>query len=131
MSRRALLTLAGMALTVCASAQSPTSACSVEPYRGATTPQGALAVVKMTNRGQVCEMPNYGYPAEGGNPATSGRILVPPKHGRARFDAPVVAYLPDSGFVGSDEFEYEAMTTDRTHRPLRLYVRVQVTVSAP
>jgi hypothetical protein len=118
-----------LAAPVLAGAQEAAPPCAVQPYRGATTPQGALAIVTMSNRGQACRLPVFGNPAERSGPATAGRILVAPRSGTAAFDPPAATYTPAAGFEGTDEFEFEADAVDRMNRPLRLYVRVRVTVN--
>lgn len=69
-------------------AQSPAANCGIQPYRGATTPEGALVIVTMVNRGQACRLPVFAHPSERAGPASSGRILVAPKTGAAAFDPP-------------------------------------------
>ena len=104
--------------------------CTVPPYRGATTAEGALAVVTMANRGQACRLPVFGSPGDRSGPASSGRILVAPKSGTASFDPPNASYRPNPGYAGTDAFEFEAFAPDRSGRSVRLYVRVQVTVTS-
>ena len=110
-------------------AQQSDRPCDIQPYRGATSAQGADAIVSMVNRGQTCKLNNFGLPEEQANPAHSGRILVQPKNGRAAFEAPAATYTPSPGFAGVDEFAYEAMALGRGNVNLRLSVRVRITVS--
>lgn len=109
---------------------SPDSPCRISPYTGATSPDGAIASVRMVNRGVPCLLPNYGLPAEKRHPATSGRITRAPENGTATFVAPSASYVPKSGFVGNDEFEYEAYAAGSSNQQLRLRVKVRVAVSA-
>jgi len=110
--------------------QNASSSCQVTPYRGATRPQGAVATVTMVNRGSPCLLPNYGLPSERANPATSGRITRPPRNSKASFSPPSASYLPDPGFVGDDEFEYEAWAVGASGQQLRHLVTVKVKVGA-
>jgi hypothetical protein len=107
------------------------AACQVEPFRGATSPEGAVARVSMVNDGKPCMLQNYGIPAERGHPASSGQITAPPRSGSAVFVPPAASYTPHAGFVGQDEFRYEAQALGRNGSPLTLRVRVVVSVEAP
>lgn len=129
--RAAFLPLIVVALAGEAAAQRPAEGCSIAPIRGASTPGGAVARVRMVNRGQACEIATYGDPEQRGEPARSGRIVEPPLSGVATFIAPRVRYVPNPGFAGRDEFVYEAQAVGRSGQTLRLLVRVQVTVEAP
>lgn len=106
-------------------------ACVISPYRGASSPEGAVAEVRMRNNGYPCVMPNYGAPNEKRYPADSGRILAPARHGTARFLAPNATYVPSPGFAGDDEFQYEAYARGGGGTPVRLLVTVKVRVQPP
>jgi hypothetical protein len=106
-------------------------ACTVAPYRGAASLEGAVAQVQMRNRGVPCVLPNYGSATDRRNPADTGRILKPPSHGEARFEAPNAVYVPAAGFAGDDEFQYEAFARGGGGKPVRLLVTVKVSVAAP
>ena len=82
----------------------------------------------MVNDGQPCGIVNYGLPNERRNPATSGAITEPPKHGTAEFIGPQAQYTPKPGFTGEDEFAYEARAVSTGGQVLMLKVRVSVTV---
>jgi hypothetical protein len=110
-------------------AQQP--ACRVEPIQGATSPQGTIARMRVVNTGSSCAIVNHGVPAERGNPADSGKITKQPAHGKAEFVAPHARYTPDQGYVGEDEFEYEAFARGRSNQQVRLRVQVKVLVVAP
>jgi len=105
--------------------------CTIAPYRGASSTEGAVASVRMRNRGGACVLPNYGSPDDRRYPADSGRILAAPAHGDARFEAPNAIYVPAPGFAGDDAFSYEAFTRGGGGRPVRLLVTVKVTVAPP
>jgi len=106
--------------------------CRIEPFQGATLPQGAIAHMHVTNTGATCAIANFGVPAERRNPAESGTITSKPSHGSAEFSAPRARYTPAPGFVGEDEFTYEALAKgNNAQQPLRLKVHVLVHVKAP
>ena len=73
---------------------------------------------------------NWGVPTEGRNPATDGRITQPPQHGTAMFVAPRALYSAEAGYVGDDEFAYEATVTNASNSPLTMHVKVTVDVRA-
>jgi hypothetical protein len=105
--------------------------CHVEPFRGATLPQGAVTSMRVANTSRSCVIINYGLPGERSNPAESGKVTRQAEHGKAEFVAPEARYIPMQGYVGPDEFEYEALARNRTSQPVRLKVLVKVTVVAP
>jgi Bacterial Ig domain len=121
--------LASLALWIAAA---PTIAqplkCEISPIRGASSPQGAVATMRVINDGRSCGLTNYGLPAERQNPATDGVITQPPTHGKAEFVGPRVQYTPKAGYVGEDAFAYEARTADATGRPIVLKVHLKVKV---
>jgi len=104
--------------------------CQVAPFQGATSQQGAATTMQVAAGGH-CSIVNYGVPAERSQPAESGKVTKPPVHGKAEFVAPMVTYTPKGGYVGADEFEYEAVARSATDRHVRLKVRVKVDVTAP
>ena len=123
----ALLTVASLATA--ANAQTKT-ACRVQPFQGATLPQGAVAQMTVANTGASCSITNYGVPTDRRNPAYSGSITSPPAHGNASFAAPQATYTPEPGFAGDDEFAYEAIAKGNIDQQLRLRVQVKVKVVA-
>ena len=112
-----------------AEAQKP--ACHVEPFQGATLPQGATAHMSVVSAGRACGITNFGVPSERRNLAESGTITVKAQHGLAEFSAPKATYKPEPGYVGEDEFAYEAFAKGNMDQQVHLRVRVKVTVSAP
>lgn len=94
-------------------------------------PQGTVARMHVVNTGGSCAIANYGVPGEDRNPAESGNITKSPAHGKAEFVAPHAKYTPLPGFVGEDEFEYEAFARSRKNQQLRLKVHVKVFIAAP
>jgi hypothetical protein len=125
------LLLAAAASSTSSQPGGTTPPCRIEPFRGASSPQGADARASMVNRGQSCVFRNYGIPEERGNPAESGSITRLPANGKAVFSAPAAVYTPDPGFSGTDSFEYQPTAFNRAGSPVRLTVRVSVAVSAP
>lgn len=123
--------VAGWAVTAPAITWSAEPTCRVEPFQGATTPQGASTRMRVVNTGAACRIANFGLPGERGGAASSGEVTVAPGHGRAVFVAPDVRYTPSPGYIGADEFAYEAVAKGARDQPLRLKVRVQVEVVAP
>ena len=81
--------------------------------------------------GSSCSIVNYGVPSERSHPADSGKITQRAVHGTAEFVAPKATYRPNPGYVGADEFEYEALARSTSDKQVRLKVRVRVTVTAP
>lgn len=94
-------------------------------------PQGAVTRMHVVNTGTSCSIVNHGVPAERSNPADSGNITRQAAHGKAEFVAPHAKYTAEQGYVGEDEFEYEALARGRSGQQVRLKVRVKVLVVAP
>jgi len=105
--------------------------CHVEPFRGATLPQGTVARMHVVNTGKPCLIANHGVPEERRNPSDSGKITKQPTHGKAEFVAPHAKYTPEPGHVGEDEFNYEAFARGKGEQQVRLKVQVKVVVVAP
>lgn len=99
--------------------------CHVDRFQGATLPQGAVTHMTVVNGGESCGISNYGGP-DRDNPADSGSITTAPTHGTAEFVAPRAAYTPQPGFVGDDEFAYQAYSKGQHFK-----VKVEVKVVAP
>ena len=102
--------------------------CTVAPFEGGSKPQGAVAKMVVANTAARCVIDLYGLPKEHLNPADSGEITTAPAHGTADFAAPQVRYTPAPGYVGADTFAFIANAENRSGRPLRLKVRVEVDV---
>ena len=123
-------TVGWLAISFSSSAQ--TTACRIEPFQGATLPQGAVAHMHVTNTGASCAITIYGVPGERRNPAQSGTVTSKPSHGSAEFSAPQARYTPEPGFAGDDEFTFEAVARgNNSQQPVRLKVRVLVHVKTP
>ena len=125
-----LILFAAASLAIAANAQTKKT-CRVEPFQGATLPQGTVAEMTVTNTGSSCSITNYGVPTDRRNPAYSGSITSAPAHGAASFTSPQATYTPEPGFAGDDEFTYEAIAKGNIDQQLRLRVRVKVKVVAP
>jgi hypothetical protein len=123
-----LFAIAYLAIAAHAQTKRP---CRVEPFQGATLPQGAVAQMTVVNTGASCSITNYGVPTDRGNPAYSGTIASAPAHGAASFASPQATYTPEPGFAGDDDFAYEAIAKGNIGQQLRLRVRVKVKVVAP
>ena len=104
-------------------------ACHVDPFQGATLPQGAIAQMTVVNTGASCAITNFGASGRT-NPADAGSIKAAPAHGSAEFVAPQAKYTPEPGFVGEDEFSYDAFAKGNMNQQLRLRVTVKVKVVA-
>ena len=126
-----LLIIAALGLASSSSVLAQQQHCRIEPFQGATLPQGAIAHMHITNTGAACAIGNFGVPAERRNPAESGTITSKPSHGSAAFSAPHARYTPEPGFVGEDEFTYEAIAKGNIQQTVRLKVRVLVHIKAP
>jgi hypothetical protein len=127
--RRAALAAALVALNSSSLAQ-PSRTCRVEPFDGATQPQGAVAQMHVVNTGAACSIENFGGTRSIRNPAEGGRITAKPAHGTAEFVGPHARYTPAPGFVGEDEFAYEANAKGTRDQQVLLRVRVKVQVTA-
>ena len=104
--------------------------CHVDSFQGASLPQGAVARMTVVNTAKSCSIRNFGASGQT-NPADSGSITTAPAHGSAAFVAPRARYTPQAGFVGEDEFAYEAFAKGDVNQQLRLKVKVLVKVIAP
>ena len=127
--RTCLLTALAIAVAPALAQQKPS--CHIDPFQGATLPNGTVARMTVANTGSTCSITNYGVPGERRNPADSGSITSRPLHGVAEFVAPQAKYSPEPGFVGEDEFTYEAFAKGNINQQLRLKVQVKVKVIAP
>ena len=85
MQTRAVSTLIVTILLATGISAKELAACRVEPFQGATTQQGAVAEMTVTNSGASCSITNYGVPAGRINPSESGAITSAPTHGRELF----------------------------------------------
>lgn len=125
------LSMLAVALPGAGVARAEPQGCRIEPFRGATSAQGAVAKIHVVNDGRPCAIANYGLPGERRHPAESGTITRQAEHGKAEFVAPHARYVPQSGFAGVDAFAYEARARGLNDQPVRLKVQVRVFVVAP
>ncbi len=102
--------------------------CVVSIGRGATGAGGASGTMTVRNAGRHCRIVNFTVPEQ--RVATSRlEIARPPAQGRLVVIEPnVVAYTPNPGYTGPDEFEYGGSGPGRDGRPLSFNVRIQVRV---
>jgi hypothetical protein len=105
--------------------------CAVSIGRGATGPGGASGTMTVRTTGRACRIANFTVPEQ--RVATSRlEIVRPPAQGRLVVIEPnVVAYTPNAGYTGPDEFHYGGSGPGREGRTLPFTVRIQVRVVAP
>jgi len=128
---RDLFAVSFLSLALGGSASAKEPSCRIEPFQGATLPQGTVARMHLVNGGDACAITAFGDPTQKANPADSGKITRQPAHGAAEFAAPQAQYTPARGYVGNDEFEFEAFARGRGGQRLRLKVQVKVSVTGP
>jgi hypothetical protein len=111
--------------------ESQAELCAVSIGRGATGPGGASGTMTVRNTGRPCRIVNLTVPEQ--RVATSRlEIVRPPAQGRLVVIEPnVVAYTPNVGYTGSDEFHYGGSGPGREGRILPFAVRIQVRIVAP
>jgi Big-like domain-containing protein len=102
--------------------------CAVSIGRGATVPGGATGSMTVRNAGRPCRIVNFTVPEQ--RVATDRlEIVRAPVQGRLEITQPnVIAYTPNSGYAGPDEFQYEGSGPGREGRTLPFSVRIQVRV---
>ena len=105
--------------------------CAVYIGRGATGLGGATGTMTVRNVGRPCCITNFTVPEQ--RVATSRlEIVRAPAQGRLIVIEPnVVAYTPNAGYAGPDEFQYEGSGPGRDGRTLPFGVRIQVRVVGP
>jgi hypothetical protein len=105
--------------------------CVVSIGRGATGEGGASGDMTVRNVGRSCRIVNFTVPEQ--RVATSHlEIARPPAQGRLEIIQPnVVAYIPNAGYAGPDEFQYRGTGPGRDGRTLPFEVRIQVRVVGP
>jgi hypothetical protein len=124
--------LAAGALGPVALAQEPQAElCAVSIGRGATAPGGATGTMIVRATGRPCHIWNFTVPDQ--RVATTGLELVrAPAQGRLEITQPnVVAYTPNTGYTGPDEFHYGGGGPGRDGRTLPFSVRIRVRVVDP
>jgi hypothetical protein len=102
--------------------------CVVAIGRRATGPGGATGTMKVRNAGRACRIVNFTVPEQ--RVATSRlEIVRAPAQGRLVVIAPnVIAYTPNAGYTGPDEFQYGGDGPGREGRTVPFSVRIQVRV---
>jgi hypothetical protein len=126
----ALLAAGGLAPSVCAQ-ESQADRCAVSIGRGATGLGGAAGTMTVRNVGRPCRIVNFTVPEQ--RVATSRlEVVRAPAQGRLEVIQPnVVAYTPNPGYTGPDEFHYGGSGPGREGRTLSFGVRIQVRVVGP
>jgi hypothetical protein len=111
--------------------ESQTDLCAVSIGRGATGLGGATGTMTVRNAGRTCRITNFTAPEQ--RVATNRlEVVRAPEHGRLEIIQPnVVAYIPDVGYRGPDEFHYGGNGPGREGRILPFSVRIQVRVVGP
>jgi len=105
--------------------------CAVSVGRGATLPGGAAGTMTVRNVGRACRIANFIVPEQ--RVVTSRlEVVQAPAQGRLEVIQPnVVAYTPNAGYTGPDEFLYGGSGPGREGRLLPFGVRIQVRVVGP
>lgn len=130
--RRALASAVALVLLASAAAAvAQDGRCTLPPFRGGATSQGAMATMIVVNDGQPCAIELYGQPAQAQNPATDVAVTRAPTRGTVRIDGHRAAYTPQPGYAGEDEFAVRARALGANGRGLDLKVQVKVTVRPP
>lgn len=124
----AALLAAGGLLPSASAQESHADLCTVSVGRGATAPGGATGTMTVRNVGRACRIVNFTVPEQ--RLATSRlEIVRAPAQGRVVVIEPnVVAYSPNTGYTGPDEFQYEGSGPGRDGRTIPFSVRIQVRV---
>ena len=130
MAAAALLAAGALASPV-SPQESQAEVCVVSIGRGATGPGGATGTMTVRNVGRPCRITNFTVP-EQRVATTRLEIVRAPAQGRLIVIEPnVVAYTPNAGYGGPDEFQYEGNGPGRDGRTLPFGVRIQVRVVGP
>ena len=123
----ALLATGALAPTV-SGQESQAGLCAVSIGRGGTSMGGATGTMIVRNVGRACRVVNFTVPEQ--RVATSRlEIVRAPAQGRLVVIEPnVVAYTPNAGYEGPDEFPYAGSGPGREGQALPFSVRIQVRV---
>jgi hypothetical protein len=105
--------------------------CAVSFGRGGTSMGGATDTMIVRNVGRACRVVNFTVPEE--RIATSRlEVVRVPAQGRLEIIQPnVVAYTPNAGYTGPDEFHYGGSGPGREGRILPFSVQIRVRVVGP
>ena len=122
------LLAAGGLLPAASAQESQADLCDVSIGRGATGPGGATGTMTVRNVGRACRIVNFTVPDQ--RVATSRlEVVRAPAQGRVVIIGPnVVAYSPNTGYTGPDEFQYEGSGPGRDGRTIPFRVRIEVRV---
>ena len=127
----AALLVAGALGSTASGQGSQADLCTVSIGRGATGLGGAAGTMTVRNLGRSCRITNFTVPEQ--RVATSRlEVVRAPVQGRLEVIQPnIVAYSPNAGYTGPDEFHYGGSGPGREGRTLPFSVRIQVRVVAP
>ena len=105
--------------------------CAVAIGRGATGLGGATGTMTVRNTGRPCRITNLTVPEQRIGTSRLETVRAPAQ-GRLEIIQPnVVAYTPNAGYTGPDEFQYGGSGPGREGRTLPFSVRIQVRVVGP
>jgi len=127
----AALLAAGALASAVSAQESQADWCAVSIGRGAVTPGGATGTMTVRDVGRACRIANFTVPEQ--RVATSRlEVTRTPAQGRLVVIEPnVVAYTPNAGYTGPDEFQYGGSGPGREGRTVPFSVRIRVRVVAP
>jgi hypothetical protein len=100
--------------------------CDARTGRG-WTKSGGVGNILVNRDGLACGMQIFGYPTQH-IPAENLVVAIPPKAGHVVLKANSFAYVPNPGFIGSDQFRIEADGVSSSQPTLRMYGTINVTV---
>jgi hypothetical protein len=126
----ALLATGALASAALAQA-SQADVCEISIGRGATGPGGATGAVTVRNVGRPCRITNFTVPEQR---VASSRLEVTRAAAQGRLvviQPNVVAFSPNAGYSGPDEFHYGGCGAGRGGRILPFSVQIQARVVGP
>lgn len=127
----AALLAAGSVGSTASGQESQADLCAVSIGRSATGLGGATGTMTVRNVGRACRVTNFIVPEQ--RVATNRlEVVRAPEQGRLEVIQPnVVAYTPNAGYSGPDEFHYGGSGPGREGRILPFGVQIQVRVVGP
>jgi hypothetical protein len=85
----------------------------------------------IVNTGRPCRIRHFSD-VDAQIPASSVQIVTAPRHGTLNVEPPnAIFYRPETGFVGSDQFSYQASGSNRAGASISTSATIEVTVLAP
>ena len=125
------LVAAGALAPAASPQESQADFCVVSISRGATTPGGAAGTMTVRNLGRSCRITNFTVPEQRIATNRLEVVRAPEQGGLEVIQPNVVAYTPNAGYTGPDEFHYGGSGPGREGRILPFGVRIQVRVVDP